>query len=141
MIANLTKPRGSLIALAVGAALAAGSPALAQPFSPAPGANVSGVTVYAGRLYARQPTTGRIVRLDHVSTTVSLADLDLNTRWGAREAKRRIEVAARDVCDRADDVYPRDGQIPGGCRAAAVRNALRQAQDETGYPILAWGYR
>jgi UrcA family protein len=102
---------------------------------------VEGVTVYAPERYARQPTTGARVRMDRVSTTVQLGDLDLSNPYDARVAKARIVEAAKDVCDEADTVYPNDGQPPGGCYSIAVRDALRQAQDMAGYPIVAWGYR
>jgi UrcA family protein len=101
----------------------------------------AGVTVYAPHRYARQPTTGAIVRMDQVSTTVPIDDLDLSNPYDARVAKARIVEAARYVCERADDVYPQDGQPAGGCEAIAVRDALRQAQAQAGYPIVAWGYR
>ena len=103
--------------------------------------DVGGVTVYAPRRYARQPTTGALVRLRSVSTTVQLGDLDLSTRYGARVAKARIVRAARDVCDAADNAYPGSSEVPGGCYATAVRNGLQQAQAMAGYPIVAWGYR
>lgn len=103
--------------------------------------DVGGVTVYAPRRYARQPTTGALVRLRNVSTTVPLDDLDLSTRYGARIAKARISRAARDVCDEAERAYPGSSDVPGGCYSMAVRDGLQQAQDISGYPIVAWGYR
>jgi UrcA family protein len=132
--------------LAAGFALSAGLvlalPAMAQP---APyddeTASVGGVTVYGPQRYARQPTTGAWVRMDSVSMRVPLADLDLSTRYGARLAKARIERAARDVCDRAQDAYPNDVEPERGCYATAVRDGLAQAENAVGYPIVAWGYR
>jgi UrcA family protein len=118
--------------------------ARADPYSPYGGTtagSVEGVTVYAPHRYTTQPTTGARVRMDQVSMTVPLGDLDLSTQGGAAIAKARIVRAAKDVCDAADDAYPRDGQPPGGCYAMAVRDAMRQAQDAAGYPIMAWGYR
>ena len=103
--------------------------------------DVEGVTVYAPDRYARQPTTGARVRMDRVSTTVPLGDLDLSNPYDARIAKARIVEAAKDVCDEAGDIYPNGGEPPGGCYATAVRDALAQAQDMAGYPIVAWGYR
>ena len=103
--------------------------------------SVEGVTVYAPRHYATQPTTGRTVRMDQVSMTVPLGDLDLSTHEGARIAKARIVQAAKDVCQEVDDAYPGDSEPRGGCYARAVREALAHAQDEAGYPIVAWGYR
>ena len=100
-----------------------------------------GVTVYAPRHYATQPTTGRTVRMDQVSMTVPLSDLDLSTHEGARIAKARIVQAAKDVCQEVDDAYPGDSEPRGGCYARAVHDALAQAQDQAGYPIVAWGYR
>jgi UrcA family protein len=138
MIANLfTHTRRAafgLAALSASVALMAG-PAVAQPDE---GANVTGVTVFAPE--ATDPTTGARVRPDSVSVAVSLSDLDLTTTDGAREAKRRIEHAAKDVCDRVSTEYPNDVQMQNGCYGPAVRHALRQAELEAGYPIVAWGY-
>jgi UrcA family protein len=102
---------------------------------------VEGVTVYVPYRYVRQPTTGARVRMNSVSLAVPLGDLDLSTPGGARVAKARIVEAAKDVCQRAEDVYPGSGEPPGGCYSMAVHDALRQAQDQAGYPIVAWGYR
>ena len=133
-----------------GLALAGASLALmalsarADPYSPYGGTtvgSVEGVTVYAPDRYARQPTTGARVRMDRISMTVPLGDLDLSTHYGARLAKARIVQAARQVCQDVDDAYPGDSEPPGGCYARAVHDALAQAQDEAGYPIVAWGYR
>ncbi|HEX3408360.1 MAG TPA: UrcA family protein [Caulobacteraceae bacterium] len=144
------KKLGSAGRLSVGLALASASLALAvsaaraDPYSPYGGTtagSVEGVTVYAPYRYIRHPTTGAMVRMNSVSMAVSLADLDLSTPGGARLAKARIVEAAKDVCQRAEDVYPGSGEPPGGCYAMAVHDALRQAQDQAGYPIVAWGYR
>jgi UrcA family protein len=133
-----------------GLALAGASLALvalaarADPYSPYGGTTVGaieGVTVYAPYRYVRHPTTGALVRMNTVSLAISLADLDLSTPRGARIAKARIVEAAKDVCQRAEDVYPGSGEPPGGCYSMAVHDAMRQAEDQTGYPIVAWGYR
>lgn len=127
-----------LAAVAASAALAA-LPAAAQPYpDDAYGAPVGGVTVYAPQRYAYDPQTGRRVRLDSISMVVPLGDLDLSTRYGAIEARRRIEDVARHVCEEARDVYLNDGDPPGGCYATAVRHAVAQAEAVAGYPILAW---
>jgi UrcA family protein len=103
---------------------------------------VGDITVYAHHRYATQPTTGERVRMDSISMTVPLDDLDLATRRGARIAKARIERAARDVCDEVQLNYPKDVEpAVGSCYTHAVRDAVAQAQDVAGYPILAWGYR
>jgi UrcA family protein len=118
--------------------------ASAEPYSPYGGettASVEGVTVYAPQRYATQPTTGRRVRMEQVSMTVPLDDLDLSTSYGARVGKARIVQAAKDVCQQVDDSYPGSSEPPGGCYARAVHDAMRQAQDMAGYPIVAWGYR
>jgi UrcA family protein len=128
---------GATLALAVVAARA-------DPYTPygEPAASsVEGVTVYAPYRYVRHPTTGAIVRMNTVSLAVSLSDLDLSRPGDARIAKARIVEAAKDVCQRAEDVYPGSGEPPGGCYSMAVHDALRQAQDQAGYPIVAWGYR
>ncbi len=146
MTANRALIRPSLFAGA--AALAAGmalslsaAPARAQPYASDEGAgSVAGVTVYAGPRYQRQPTTGARVESDTVSLSVSLADLDLSTRWGAREAAHRIRAAAREACTEVEERYPKDVEGEHGCYAPAVRNAMAEVQDQVGYPILAWGY-
>jgi UrcA family protein len=79
--------------------------------------------------------------MDQVSMTVPLGDLDLSTQDGARIAKARIVQAAKDVCQEVDDAYPGDSEPRGGCYARALHEALAQAQDQAGYPIVAWGYR
>jgi UrcA family protein len=143
------KKSGAAGRLAAVAALAGASLGLAalsahaDPYSPQEGAtsSVEGVTIYAGHRYATQPTTGRRVRMDRVSMTVPLDDLDLSTHEGALIAKARISQAAKDVCQAVDDAYPGDSEPPGGCYARALHDGLAQAQDQAGYPIVAWGYR
>src|SRR5580693_5301996 len=147
MFGKKTRASGRFVA---GLALAGASLTLvalsarADPYAPygvsSDGA-VEGVTVYAPDHYVRQPTTGRRVQMDQVSMTVPLGDLDLSTHVGARIAKARIVQAAKDVCQAVDDANPGDSEPPGGCYAMAVHQALRQAQDQAGYPIVAWGYR
>lgn len=130
---------GMTLALA-GAGLAlAVTPVRADPWGASDSA--AGVTVHAPHHYARQPVTGAQVRLDEVSYVVSLRDLDLSTRHGARLAKARIERAARAVCEAAQDRYPNDEDIDGGCYPTAVRDALIQTERLARYPIVAWGYR
>ena len=142
MITELLSKRRGLCAglMAVGLGALA-LPAGAQSWSTDTGGDVSGVTVYAPHHYARQPLTGATVQLDQVSMAVPIDDLDLTRPGDAREARRRIEAAAREVCDRARDAYPVDTEVNGGCEAVAMRHALAQAEDAAGYPIVAWGYR
>jgi UrcA family protein len=141
---------GPTARLSAGLALASASLAIvvsaarADPYSRYGEATVDeaqGVTVYSPDRYIRQPTTGEIVRMDRVSMTVPLGDLDLSTPYGARVAKARIVQAARQVCEDVDDAYPGSSDPPGGCYTMAVRAALSQAQAQAGYPIVAWGYR
>jgi UrcA family protein len=138
------KARVAAVALALaGASLAlVGPSASAQPTPyDDESAGVGGVTIYGPHLYARQPTTGAWVRMDSVSMTVRLADLNLATREGARTAKARIQRAARRVCAEAEYAYPKDVSPPRGCYQDAVAQGLAQAEDIAGYPIVAWGYR
>jgi len=141
MIAKAWIAASASVAALVGVGLSA--PAIAQisPSQDAYAGSVGGVTVYAPHRWVRQPTTGRWVRADTLSVRVSLADLDLSTGFGAREAKRRISDAARDVCHEVEDAYPNDVQGPGNCYVEALREGLDQTQDMAGYPIVAWGYR
>jgi len=111
------------------------------PYDREDAAGVGGVTVYAPHRYARQPTTGAWVRTDSISRVVSLDDLDLSTRYGARMAKARISRAARVVCQDVQNAYPNDVDPQTSCFTTALRDGLAQAQDIAGYPIVAWGYR
>lgn len=140
------KKLGATGRIVAGLALAGASLALtavsahAQEFSRYGGTTTDSITVYGPHRYVTQPTTGARVRMDGVSTVVPLGDLDLSTPYGARIAKVRIVQAARDVCEEAEYVYPKDGDPPGGCYSNAVRQGMRAAQDMAGYPIVAWGY-
>lgn len=144
------KELGQKVGIATGIAVAAAglmfiaAPTQAQPAPAAydqQGGDVGGVTVYAPERYARQPTTGAMVRMDSVSRVVPLGDLDLSSRRDAYIAKVRIERAARAVCQAAEEAYPQDGEPAGGCYTRAVRQGMAQAEDIAGYPIVAWGYR
>lgn len=146
MTANRALIRPSLVAgaaaLAAGVALSlSAAPTRAQTYaSDDTAGSVAGVTVYAGPRHVRQPTTGALVEPDTVSLVVRLDDLDLSTRWGAREAAHRIRSAAREACNEVEERYPKDAEGEHGCYGPAVRNAMADVQDQVGYPILAWGY-
>jgi UrcA family protein len=143
--ALISARRAGLSLIAAGAGLAvAVLPAKADrydPYAPPGDWQARDVTIYAPPPYVRQPTTRAMVRLDSVSLAVPLGDLDLSTPLGAYVAKARIQAAAREACDQAEDRYPTDVSLPDGCYMRAVRQGLAQAQRIAGYPILAWGYR
>jgi UrcA family protein len=134
--------RGGLIGLAAVAAIAAW-PMRSRAQPPGVGQSdygpgVGQVTVFGLQRWVYEPETGRHVRADSVSMVVSLGDLDLTSRYGAYEARQRIDRAARSVCEEASDVYLNDGDIPGGCYPTAVRQAIAQVEYAAGYPILEW---
>ncbi len=85
-------------AVAACAAVTLGTPALASSASPWP-------------------------EIVEVSQTVSLSDLDLHSREGAKEAAFRIETAANVVCGGDDPVmHWSDDLMP--CRKAAIDRAV-----------------
>jgi UrcA family protein len=62
-----------------------------------------------------------------LSRVVSFRDLDLTTRWGQDELRRRIDVTARDLCNELGETGGPSGLAPS-CRGQAVRDAMAQAR-------------
>lgn len=108
-------PRIPVRSLAIGLALAgaAALPAAAQA-QPAP----EEITV-TGR-YGKVPDSVR-----SLSQAVSYADLDLSTKAGRDELRRRVNLTARWLCDKLGESGSSAGPIPS-CRDAATRDALQR---------------
>ncbi|MES2493920.1 MAG: UrcA family protein [Pseudomonadota bacterium] len=99
----------ALRALAAGAALSLGMPALAQTSS-------EEITV-TGR-YGQVPDS-----VQSISQSVSYADLDLSTAAGKAELRRRLNLTSRYLCDKLGESD--SATLPGpSCRAAAVQDAM-----------------
>lgn len=69
-----------------------------------------------------------------LSQPVPIDDLDLRTRWGVRELRRRISFTAASLCSRLDTMYPIDADggtwpVNGRCYRNAVHDADYQADD------------
>jgi UrcA family protein len=132
---------------AVGLALIAG-PALAQTsysdgYDPDGAYTTEGLTVYAPSRHERSATTGATIETVRASREVYYRDLDLSTRWGARELKERIKSAARSACDQLDEDYPEGlNYVPAdddsvSCYTRAVHNGMIDASYVAGYDLAA----
>jgi UrcA family protein len=121
------------------ALLAPSSSALAQPLAAAgPPTPTEAVTVFAPRVERRQVAgagqlPGAPIEVVSFAHTVSFADLDLSTRAGADEFRRRIYYGALDACDQMETAYPSNVYVPvvasQNCPDNAVRAALPQANE------------
>jgi UrcA family protein len=119
-------------AAAAGLALAApGLPAQAQDYGGYDNGSQyvdedSGVTVTAEprlREY-RDPYTGAPYERVTASRVVSYADLNLNSRWGVRELKARVQRAAEDACYELENSNTISAPDDPPCVPTAVRRAL-----------------
>jgi UrcA family protein len=115
---------------AAGLALAApGLPAQAKDYGYDNGQYAdedSGVTVTAEprlREY-RDPYTGAPYERVTASRVVSYADLDLNSRWGVRELKARVQRAAEDACDELENSNTISAPDDPPCVPTAVGRAM-----------------
>lgn len=75
--------------------------------------------VVTGR-YGRVPDS-----VQSLSQPVSYADLDLSTKLGRDELRRRLRLTARYLCDRLGESDPSSSVVPS-CRDAAVRDAMNR---------------
>jgi UrcA family protein len=73
-----------------------------------------------------------------LSTAVSFGDLDLRTRFGARELHRRIWVAAQNVCGELRDAYPVYKQVGTSCIKTAYEDGIVRARSEITAARVAW---
>lgn len=97
--------------LAAGVALTAAVPVFAQ-------ASSEEITVM-GR-YGRVPDSVR-----SLSQAVSYADLDLSTKAGRDELRRRVNLTARYLCERLGETDTSSAVVPS-CRDGAVRDAMQR---------------
>ena len=91
--------------------VATAAPAFAQ--------SVEEFTVYGRHRYAEPDT---------MSERVSYADLDLVYAADRAELMRRVNYAARDVCDRLNEAGPSPANLGRSCRDEAVRGAMGQVR-------------
>jgi UrcA family protein len=118
-----------LAACAIGFALAA-TAARAQDNGPppAPGyGNSEEVIVAAPHYYRERSPIGAPIENVSLSQPVSAYDVDLRTRWGAREFRDRIRVTARTLCHRLDAFYVGYEDTAEQCYRRAVADAMPQA--------------
>jgi len=132
-MSHQTRLASLLLASATGLMLAIPS-ATAQDYGygPPPGYDAGppppeeGVIIVAPRFrYQPRPGVGVLPGTVSLSTRVSYSDLDLRTRGGARELRRRVRAAAADVCGQLGSAY--------GFQQLHLTNCLHDASD--------WGLR
>lgn len=133
MVSTLSGKNTLCIALLAGAVGMVALPAAAQngpygypgPYSAGPNESV---TVVAPRFRAQStPLNGPMERVSY-SGTVHYDDLDIATRSGARELKRRVYDEARNVCGRLADAYPvYTLNSSRSCFRDALQNAMLRA--------------
>ena len=109
-------------------------PAHAQDY----GTSVGEVTVHP-RVLGRDPATGAPIDTVTASRYVRISDLDLDSSWGQRVARHRIERAAYDACNYLDEHFVTLDSGSSDCVRAAVQDALYQVEQAAGHPIY-YGY-
>ena len=137
-----------LAAGAVGLGLITSSGASAQDYGPpAPYATVPTDEVIVTAPRYRNDHNRLNVPIENVSLSqpVRYDDLDLRTRQGAHELRRRVRVVADQVCGQLIDAYP----VGVDSDATCYRNAVAEAQPRVdaaiqtarGYPPGLYGGR
>jgi UrcA family protein len=119
----------ALLAGALGAAFVATS-ANAQDYAsygPPQYQGPESVIVEAQRFHAAPSRLNGPAEALSLSNTVSFADLDLRTRYGAHELHRRVWEAARDVCGQLADAYPVYPANGTSCFKTAYENGIVRA--------------
>jgi len=91
--------------------VATATPVFAQP--------IDELTIY-GRNHYAEPQTA--------SQRVSYADLDLVYAADRAELVRRVNYAARNVCDRLNESGPSPASLGHSCQDIAVRDAMPQVR-------------
>jgi UrcA family protein len=86
------------------------------------------VTAPRHRVMVRDPRTGERAEMVTTSAIVRIGDLDLRTEEGQREARRRVEAAARNVCEWLEELYPND--VPDTGNRECIRDAVRRGMDD-----------
>lgn len=117
------------IAVSVGALISA-SAARAQDYDryEAAGDTTETVRVIAPHplRVERQPLNGPVEKIS-LSRTVRYDDLDLRTRFGARELRIRVREAAAEVCSQLADIDRLPEQPGTSCYQSARQDALLRA--------------
>lgn len=117
------------------------APADTPAYAPAdygPAYTTGDITVYAPRYQPRSSDGAPIYRVRQ-SRVVHTADLDLSTYWGAREARGRIERAARGACYDIDARWPMANTHAGpDCYSRAVRDAMFDVENTLGFAPPTW---
>jgi UrcA family protein len=122
----------ALAAAALGLSSIGAAPAKAQGYRYD---STVGEVVVHPRALGRDPATGAPIDTVTASRYVNVADLDLDSPWGQRVARHRIERAASDACDYLDRHFVTlDSQSPD-CYRQAVSDGLDQIEDAVGHPI------
>ncbi len=112
------------------------APAMAQPYPYGPDETTVGEIVVSPPVLGRS-AIGAPIRLVSTSRVVRFGDLDLGAPWGRHELRVRIERAARNACDDLEARYPVTADDSPDCYRTAVRNAMVDAEDLTGYAVAS----
>lgn len=74
-----------------------------------------------------------------LSQSVSYADLDLSTKSGRDELRRRVNLTARFLCDKLGESSTGDALAPS-CRQAAMSDAIKRVGtlESSAAPRAAW---
>ncbi|HEY2178609.1 MAG TPA: UrcA family protein [Caulobacteraceae bacterium] len=139
----MTRIHASLIGAAALAALtfAGGATAQSSSYQPSayePAYTTGDITVYAPRYQPRTSEGAPTYRV-RASRLVHTGDLDLSTYWGAREARARIERAAREACNQVEPRFPMINDPSGpDCMGGAVRHAMYEVEYNLGFAPPTW---
>lgn len=135
---------GAVAAVAAGL-LAPSSPVLAQPGSTPPSSappSAAELTVVAPRVVRHQEVGrteffGAKVEVVSATRTASFADLDLTTKQGVDEFKRRIMYGVLAACDQMEADYPSSIYIPVPANQNCPDDTARAALSEANTVIAA----
>jgi UrcA family protein len=94
------------------------------------------VEVYGPRF--REERTPLNAPLGKVSVAVPYGDLDLRTRRGAFELRRRVRDAAWNVCGQLAEAYPFYEANNTSCLKTAYENAIVRVKATVGDARIAW---
>jgi len=85
------------------------------------------VNVTVPRYHPERSPLGAPYRYVSMSKAVYTGDLNLRTRYGARELRNRISYTARNMCRKLDVMYPVTAPDSPGCYTTAMNDAMYQA--------------
>jgi UrcA family protein len=140
IMTSIFTARRSLTGLAlaaVGVAALSALPAAAQPYDPYDTGYASGEIVVQPPRTLGRSAIGAPIRLVTAQRVVRFDDLDLASYDGRQALRHRIQSAARDACDYLDARYPVTDENSPDCYSTAVRDAMLQAEDLTGYAVAS----